>query len=571
MEDIEQLREALASAKQIEAAQAQRLREQDLVLSGLAALQDNDDPAKLFSRAFGLLREAVDFQHALVLAPGPEGFICRASTAPEALGEVWPMGGFFSRVANGRAAVVPDNSKPPEWASGTAFVPPPGGGVYAPISAEGGHGLLILTHAEHGVYSAHEANLVSRLGLLISQTLAAGQRRRLENERQIAVQANEAKSRFLANMSHEIRTPLNGVTTVAELLARTALDPRQGEMAALIVESGKMLERLLGDVLDFARIEAGHLAIEAAAFALEPSLAAVTELFAAKADAKGIGFRAQVDPSAQGTFQGDDLRVRQVVANLLGNAVKFTDQGEVVMTVAARDLDEDCEISVTVRDTGPGFTEAVAQRLFSRFEQGDDSITKSFAGAGLGLAISRALAQLMGGDITCSGAPGAGAEFVFTFRAPRARPVATPQVEAMADPTGDGPRVLVVEDNPNNRKIVGMILELIQAETIFAENGQEGLDAYSPHRFDAVLMDLQMPVMDGLTATRMIRERERQEGVAPIPIIVVSANAMTHHVAESLACGASAHLAKPIQPLRLIQTLAALLDPDRAEAERGAA
>ncbi|MCI3131654.1 ATP-binding protein [Phenylobacterium aquaticum] len=571
MEDIEQLREALASAKQIEAALTRRLREQDLVLSGLAALPDNDDPAQLFTRAFGLLREAVDFQHALVLTPGPDGFVCRASTAPEALGEVWPTGGFFSRVANGRATVVPDNSKPPEWACGAAFVPPPGGGVYAPIRAEGGHGLLILTHAEHGVYSAHEANLVSRLGLLISQTLAAGQRRRLETERQIAVQANEAKSRFLANMSHEIRTPLNGVTTVAELLARTALDPQQAEMSALIVESGKMLERLLGDVLDFARIEAGRLDIEHAPFALDAALAAVTDLFAAKADAKGVAFRAEIDPSAQGSFLGDDLRVRQVVANLLGNAVKFTDRGEVVMTVSARDLDADGEITIVVRDTGHGFSEAVAERLFSRFEQGDDSITKSFAGAGLGLAISRALARLMGGDITCTGAPDQGAEFVFTFRAARAEAAQVLAAEATVDPLADAPRILVVEDNPNNRKIVGMILELIQAQTVFAENGQEALDAFAPDRFDAVLMDLQMPVMDGLTATRAIRERERREDLAPIPIVVVSANAMTHHVAESLASGATTHLAKPIQPMRLIETLAALLDPDRSDVELGAA
>ena len=277
---LEQLREALASAKQIEAAQAQRLREQDLVLSGIAALQAGDEPAVLLGRAFDVLRQALAFEVALVLEPhdGPEGqgFVCGAATDADAVGAWWPGLAFFQRIAAGRPAVVPNNALAPEWSACRGYAALAGGGLYAPVATPGGAGLLILCTSELGAYSAKDLQLVSRLGLLISQTLAAGQSRGLaeaarsaDYERRIAVEANEAKSRFFANMSHEIRTPLNGVTTGAELLAETALDPRQAEMVGLIVDSGKMLERLLNDVLDFAKIEAGHLSVETSPFDLE--------------------------------------------------------------------------------------------------------------------------------------------------------------------------------------------------------------------------------------------------------------------------------------------------------------
>ena len=560
MEDVEQLREALASAKQIEAALMQRLREQDLVLSGLEALRDSDDPAVLFERAFGVLRQALAFQDALVLAPSAEGFVCLAATTPAALGLTWPAGGFFSRIAAGRASVAPDNSRVPEWAQTPAYHPGAGGGVYAPVGAAGLSALLILTHAEHGAFSSQDASLVSRLGLLMSQSLEAGQRRRLETERQAAVQASEAKSRFLANMSHEIRTPLNGVTTVADLLSRTALDPRQQEMAGLIVESGRMLEGLLADVLDFARIEAGQLSVERAPFDLGRAIEAVIRLHAPRAEEKGLDLRLEIAPAARGLFVGDDLRVRQVVSNLVSNAVKFTARGEVAVTVTREDPSE---IQIEVRDTGPGFSRAMAERLFSRFEQGDDSITKQFAGAGLGLSISRALARLMDGDVTCEGEPGVGATFRFRFHAEAARPVETAPA-AESELAAGGPRILVVEDNPNNQRIVGMVLEMVDAQVTYADNGQKALDAFGPGRFDAVLMDLQMPVMDGLTATRRIREREAAEGLTPTPIVVVSANAMTHHVAEALDSGADAHIAKPIQPSALISALSRAMDPNGA-------
>jgi len=415
--------------------------------------------------------------------------------------------------------------------------------------------------------------MASRMGLLISQSLAATQRRRLsdaarlaEADRRAAVEASQAKSRFLANMSHEIRTPLNGVAAVAELLAQTELAPRQREMVDLIVQSGRMLEGLLNDVLDFAKIEEGRLHIERAPFDLTSSLASVLDLFAAKADEKGLAFTTEISPRAAGEFLGDSLRIRQVVANLVSNAVKFTSRGEVAVRVEVTEEADAATIRVVVRDTGCGFSEALGARLFNRFEQGDDSITKQFGGAGLGLTISRTLARMMGGDIVCSSVPGEGSTFEASFRATRMEP-ARPDVAPLAADGGDDEplRVLVAEDNPNNRKIAAMILELIGAQAVYVENGAQALDAFAPGRFDIILMDLQMPVMDGLTAMRLIREREVAEAAQPLPILVLSANAMNHHVAEAIQAGATGHVAKPISPKVLIETMLAMVRPIGAD------
>ncbi|WP_374575913.1 ATP-binding protein [Phenylobacterium sp.] len=568
--EVEKLREALASAKQIEAALAERLREREIVLNGIEALQSAEDSAELLPRAFEVLRQSVAFDVALVLEPRDDGFICTAATDERAMGARWPAGGFLTRVAAGRAAaVVPDCRRVPEWAACERCGPPPGSGVFAPLAVDGGHGLLVLGSSQHGAYSTHEGALASRLSLLVAQTLAAAQRRKLaqvaqaaELERRAAVEANEAKSRFLANMSHEIRTPLNGVAAVAELLAQTGLDARQREMVGLIVESSRMLEGLLNDVLDFAKIEEGRLTLEAAPFDLTAALTSVLHLFAAKAEDKGLRFVTEIDPETSGRFVGDSLRVRQIVANLVSNAVKFTAEGSVTVKIAATPLDGSVLVRVMVADTGCGVSTARAGQLFKRFEQGDDSITKQFGGAGLGLTISRTLARMMGGDIVFHSRPGEGSTFQASFVVARAEPApaAAPAAEA-AEAETQSLKVLVAEDNPNNRKIAAMILELMDARATFVENGAEAVEAFAAEPFDIVLMDLQMPVMDGLTAMRLIREREVETGAQPTPILALSANAMNHHVLEAIEAGATAHVAKPISPKALIETIVSTVRP----------
>ncbi len=575
-QEVEDLREALASANQRLAAQDARLRELELVLSGLQAIRVDDEPAAAWDRTFDLLRSALDFRTAIVLEPKGEDFTCLVSTDAALIGRRWARGPLFDHAAAGRGAVVPDLSRLPEWGGGDHQIGAVGA-ILAPVAALGGRGLLILCGGAHGAYAASDLALVVRLGLVVSQTLAAGRQRQLaeaiersELKREAAVRANEAKSQFFANMSHELRTPMNGVVTVADLLGRTHLDPRQREMVDLIRSSGRMLEGLLNDVLDFAKVESGGLRLEARPFDLMGDLRSVIDLFETRADEKGLRLQVcDTRPAAQ-WYEGDSLRIRQVVNNLLSNALKFTQEGGVFLTIGAEPDEAGAwRVTITVSDTGIGFAPEVSDRLFERFEQADNSITRKFGGTGLGLAISRRLARLMGGDVIGRPRMGGGAEFEFTFLAPQAAPAASGEAGALEQAGASGAlSVLVAEDNPNNQRIVGMILEMTGAAVRFAENGQEACEALLAQDFDAVLMDLQMPVMDGLTAIRTIRARERVQGLARTPIIAVSANAMTHHVEEALKAGADAHVSKPIDPGALLTQLMTLCGDEEPAAQQ---
>ncbi|HEY9219023.1 MAG TPA: ATP-binding protein [Phenylobacterium sp.] len=368
--------------------------------------------------------------------------------------------------------------------------------------------------------------------------------------KEAAEAANLAKSEFLANMSHEIRTPLNGVMGVAGALARTPLAPQQAEMVGLIETSAKTLEALLSDVLDLARVEAGHMEIKPEPFDLAASVNACAALFEPSAEAKGLHFQAAIEPEAQGCYLGDAPRLRQILSNLLGNAVKFTSTGQVRLSVAAEPGEAGgSRLVFAVSDSGIGFDEETAQRLFGRFQQADGSITRKFGGTGLGLAISRSLAEAMGGTLSAISQPGAGATFTLTIDLPRlANEAAPPPSEtSRIDATQLGPmRVLLAEDHPTNRRLVELILGAAGVDLTCVENGQQAVDLAAGADFDLILMDMQMPVMDGLTATRQIRADEARTGRIRTPIYSLTANAMPEHARASTEAGADGHLSKPI-------------------------
>ncbi|MBX3479290.1 MAG: response regulator [Caulobacter sp.] len=371
----------------------------------------------------------------------------------------------------------------------------------------------------------------------------------IAQSRDAAEAASRAKSEFLANMSHEIRTPLNGVMGVAAALARTPLTAAQEEMVALIESSGQTLEAILSDLLDLARIESGKLELKAEPFHLAANLRAVSDLFRAQADDKGISLETDIDPAADAWFAGDAVRLRQVVGNLLSNAIKFTHDGHVTLAAAVRDD----TLTLNVSDTGIGFDEDFKARLFKRFEQADGSITRRFGGTGLGLAISSQLAEALGGELGADSAPGLGSTFTLTLPMTAAsapdkarRPVETQTMETRP------PRVLLAEDHAVNRRVVQLLLEPVGVELTCVENGALAVEAAAAQAFDMILMDLQMPVMDGLTAIARIREAEAGHRT---PIWALSANALPEHIRASSEAGADGHLTKPVSAEALFEAL----------------
>ncbi len=396
----------------------------------------------------------------------------------------------------------------------------------------------------------------------------------LAKAKEAAEAANRAKSEFLANMSHEIRTPLNGVMGVASALARTPLNPGQREMIGLIESSALTLESLLSDVLDLARVESGRMTLANDPFDLGRCLADVGALFQRAAEAKGLTLVVEAAPDVAGVFLGDASRVRQVLSNLVSNAVKFTAEGSVRVGASALRTPEGIEARIWVKDTGIGFDEDTKARLFERFEQADGSITRRFGGTGLGLAISRALAEQMGGALEAQSAPGQGAAFTFTLPLVRAEGLAPqPELEqADAPPMAEAlpVRVLLAEDHPTNRRVVQLILESAGVDLTCVENGLEAVEACAVRDFDLVLMDMQMPVMDGLTAIREIRARDTAEHKPPRCIYALTANAMPEHAAASRAAGADGHLTKPIAADALFRTVEAVARRDTAELRRTA-
>jgi two-component system, sensor histidine kinase len=399
----------------------------------------------------------------------------------------------------------------------------------------------------------------------------------LEAARASAERATQSKSQFLANMSHEIRTPLNGVIGIAGAMAQLEMPNDQREMVELIQTSGQTLERLLNDILDISKIEAGKLDLETIEFDLKEEVEAAAHLMRIKADEKGIVFNVTHHLGASGHFMGDAIRLRQIVGNLCSNAIKFTDTGSVNLDVEvlnATSQTEPADLKITVRDTGIGFDQSVADRLFSRFEQADGTITREFGGTGLGLSICKSLVEMMGGEISAHSKPGEGSQFTVLLRMTRAKitnqsTMATQLVslEASKSPKERfaGLKVLVAEDFAINQKVIMMILASCDVRLTFAANGREAVEAIGVETFDAILMDMQMPEMDGLTAIAHIREREMRLELSHAPIAVLSANALSEHLAASLDAGADTHIAKPVTPDALYAGLAQLLEKARPQ------
>jgi signal transduction histidine kinase/ActR/RegA family two-component response regulator len=372
--------------------------------------------------------------------------------------------------------------------------------------------------------------------------------------------ANLAKSTFLATMSHEIRTPLNGILGMGQVLAKEDLTERQHGQVKVILQSGEMLLSLLNDLLDISKIEAGKLTIEAGEVDLAAIARSSLATLSAMAAEKEVAITLEVAPAAEGIFRGDPTRVRQIVNNLTSNALKFTSEGQVALTVS----NPDGQLRIAVRDTGIGISATQIGELFQKFTQADASITRRFGGTGLGLAISRELARLMGGDVSVESEEGVGS--TFTARLPLARLEGPRSAELepgadeadFADP--GALRILVAEDNSVNQIVIQTILQQAGLNPVVVNDGQEAVDAWRTADWDLILMDAQMPVMDGLTATQTIRQEEAGQGGPRTPILALTANVMAHHRLAYQQAGMDGLVAKPIDATKLLLAMEAALD-----------
>jgi len=377
---------------------------------------------------------------------------------------------------------------------------------------------------------------------------------RLIKAKAAAEDASRAKSDFLAAMSHEIRTPLNGILGMAQAMEADGVARRHKNHLRVIRSSGQTLLAILDDVLDLSKVEAGQMKIEPREFDLEHVARGATATFAAQAAKKGLSFDFTIDPTAQGVFVGDAVRIRQILYNLVSNAVKFTDAGAVAVAVSHAGG----RLTLEVADSGIGIAADKQEAVFDRFVQGDASLTRRAGGTGLGLAICRSLAELMGGTITVSSAPGKGSVFTASLELPRteqapAPPSAPEPVPRLA--ATDQVRILAAEDNEVNRVVLSTLLSQAGVSLTLAHDGAEALAAWRAGDFDLVLMDIQMPVMDGLTATGLMRVEEAAGGRPRTPIVALTANAMPHQCAEYRRAGMDLVIAKPLQAAQLFEAI----------------
>ncbi len=368
--------------------------------------------------------------------------------------------------------------------------------------------------------------------------------------------ANTAKSEFLAAMSHEIRTPLNGVLGMAAAMEGTALSEEQRGMLGVINDSGQILMTLLSDILDLSKIEAGRMAFEATPFDLAASVQAVARLYGETASAKDLDYDVRIGDAALGWFIGDSTRYRQVLQNLVSNALKFTDVGGVrILVEAAERGPGDCVVRTSVTDTGPGVTAEARERLFRKFSQADASTTRRYGGTGLGLAICKQLVEALGGEIGIDPNPDGGSLFWFTLPLTRAEALQeAPAIQtAVLSPARSTVTILAAEDNRTNQLVMKAILANADVDVTFVDNGAEAVEAARTGSFDLILMDVQMPVMDGMTAARAIRAQGGP--CASIPIVAVTADAMPEQVKLCLAAGMDAHVSKPLRPENLFSVI----------------
>jgi signal transduction histidine kinase/ActR/RegA family two-component response regulator len=414
---------------------------------------------------------------------------------------------------------------------------------------------LVVYHNAHVISKMEKALLLSHMDL---EKKVEGRTAELINAREGALAAATAKSHFLSNMSHEMRTPMNALLGMTEMLAETNLDEEQQQFLGILTRAGDNLLVLINDILDFSKIESSDMKLEVIEFDLREVVESSVELLTAKAITKGLKLTVDLKPGVATSLTGDPHRLRQILINLISNAVKFTPKGEVILRIEKDPANQMMgALKFSVIDTGIGIPNTIIGSLFERFTQADASVTRKYGGTGLGLSISRKLVELMNGNLSVQSVEGKGSCFTFSLVFGIHQNTLAPKT-VMHNLDTRFLNILLVDDSEDNRNLILQYLKKTNYSIVTAGNGEEAVELFKASRFDLILMDMQMPLMDGYTATKIIRYYEHEKSMNPTPIVALTAFAFSEDEGKSLAAGCNRHMTKPVRKQSLLDTIVEL-------------